>query len=169
MAAMSSDNNTNRLLLQRFPALVLVPNTPKGRGVFAATDIASGTVIDISPVLIIDAKENSEHIEKTALYHYTYNWPLRTKDGSISTSQTQAVVFGLGSMFNHSTDYQNVGWTRDLDLEVIVYRTLRDVSDGEELCISYGSNLWFVDSDASNLNEDVEDADAMLARIDVEQ
>lgn len=124
-------------------------------------------MIDISPVLILDAKENSEHIEKTSLYHYTYNWPL-SKDGAISSkAQTQAVVFGLGSMFNHSSLHQNVGWTRDLEREVIVYRTLRDVEEGEELCISYGSNLWFVDSDAAENASEDEDPDVVLARIDL--
>lgn len=118
-------------------------------------------------MLILDAKENIEHIEKTSLYHYTYNWPLRSGNGTTS-SQTQAVVFGLGSMFNHSTDHQNVGWTRDLDREVVVYRTLRDVRKGEELCISYGSNLWFVDSDAANSTEEVEDPNTVLACIDLE-
>lgn len=71
-------------------------------------------------------------------------------------------------MFNHSTNHQNVGWTRDLDRKVVVYRTLRDVHDGEELCISYGSHLWFVDSDAREPSEVVEDSDDMLARITLE-
>lgn len=56
-------------------------------------------------------------------------------------------------MFNHSTLYQNVGWTRDLEREVIVYRTLRDVEAGEELCISYGApgRLTFVDAEAEEV------------------
>lgn len=165
---MDSTSDADGLPLKRSPALILFQNTPKGRGVFAAANIPSGTIIDISPVLILDAKESSEHIEKTALYHYTYNWPLRNRDGTTSTTQTQAVVFGLGSMFNHSTDHQNVGWTRDLDREVVVYRTLNDVKEGEELCISYGSNLWFVDSDSANSSEEPEDPVAVLAQIDLD-
>lgn len=45
----------------------------------------------------------------------------------------QAVIFGLGSMFNHATD-QNVGWERDTDRLLVTYRSLRDISAGEELC-----------------------------------
>lgn len=50
-------------------------------------------------------------------------------------------------MFNHSTQDQNVGWTRDLKNELVVYRALRDIRQGEELCISYGDHLTFVDAD----------------------
>jgi SET domain-containing protein len=59
----------------------------------------------------------------------------------------QAIIFGLGSMFNHSSDGQNVAWKRSLELEIITYTTLRAIEAGEELCISYGSHLWFEDAD----------------------
>jgi hypothetical protein len=80
----------------------------------------------------------------------------------------QAVVFGLGSMFNHSRD-PNIGWTRDLEKLVVIYRTLRDIPIGEELCefivnlllrwlilegISYGDRLTFKDSDAPSPSTD---------------
>jgi uncharacterized protein len=62
---------------------------------------------------------------------------------------TQALALGLGSMFNHSTRDQNVGWIRNTETDVIVYTALRDIKAGEELCISYGSaRLWFPDADA---------------------
>lgn len=51
-------------------------------------------------------------------------------------------------MFNHSKYRQNVGWTRDVDNLTITYATLRDIHVGEELCISYGERLTFVDADA---------------------
>lgn len=57
-------------------------------------------------------------------------------------------MLGLGSMFNHSTADQNVGWQRHVEHQVVTYRTLRDIQAGEELCISYGSRLTFVDADA---------------------
>lgn len=61
----------NVLALTRCKDLVLVLNTPKGRGVFASTDIPSGTVLETCPVLVLDERENKEHIEKTELFHYT--------------------------------------------------------------------------------------------------
>ena len=67
---------------------------------------------------------------------------------------TQALALGLGSMFNHSTLQQNVGWKRNTEIDVIVYIALRDIKKGEELCISYGSaRLWFPDADANKLDD----------------
>ncbi|KIW71404.1 hypothetical protein PV04_03578 [Phialophora macrospora] len=76
-------------------------------------------------------------------------------------SMTQALALGLGSMFNHSTRNQNVGWIRNTETDVIVYTALRDIEAGEELCISYGSaRLWFPDADAQvNPSEGLGDDD----------
>ena len=67
-------------------------------------------------------------------------------------------------MFNHSHLRQNVGWTRDVDKLVIVYRTLRDVEAGEELCISYGapSQLTFVDAEAEEARREEEEEERRL-------
>ncbi|KAI8934237.1 hypothetical protein NX059_008983 [Plenodomus lindquistii] len=137
----------NEIPLQRCPDLVIKIDTPKGRGVFASAPIPAGTIIDICPVLLLGVEENTSHIEKSSLYHYTYNWPVTDENGKSKT--VQAVIFGLGSMFNHSTQEQNVGWIRDVKRLVITYRALRDISVDEELCISYGSRLTFEDADKS--------------------
>lgn len=90
------------------------------------------------------------------------NWPIIDSCGKPAVAQ--AVIFGLGSMFNHSTQEQNVGWIRDTKRLVITYRSLHDIAVGEELCknnappsliiseadkegISYGSHLTFEDAD----------------------
>lgn len=75
------------------------------------------------------------------------------------------MVLGLGSMFNHSVHDQNVGWTRSLDKEVLVYTALRDIQPGEELCINYGK-VWFLDTDAAEDSEQ-EDVGDLLGKIDV--
>lgn len=115
-------------------------------------------------MLILDVQENKEHIAKTGLYHYTYNWPLASADGGKPT-QTQAVIFGLGSLFNHSTRHQNVGWTRDLVRQVVVYHALRDIAADEELCISYGDRLTFVDADTGLSESEEETEDVLLKSI----
>lgn len=69
-------------------------------------------------------------------------------------------------MFNHSTEHQNVGWKRDLERQVIVYRALRDIAEGEELCISYGDHLTFVDADGPRV-EKQEVAEEVLGRIEI--
>lgn len=161
----TEDNKTPQPVpLNRFPHLHLKQTPTKGRGVFASQKIETGTILDVSPVLILDPVENTTHIERTSLYHYTYNWPLQTTAGA--TVKTQAVVFGLGSMFNHSNLRQNVVWQRDLEGEVIVYRALRDVDAGEELCISYGAHLTFKDADEAEETER-EDVEEELGRIEI--
>jgi hypothetical protein len=60
------------------------------------------------------------------------NWPIVDQDGK--NKITQAVILGLGSMFNHSTLDQNVGFERDVERQVVTYRALRDIPAGEELC-----------------------------------
>lgn len=132
---------------------------------------------------MLDPVENDIHVSKTVLHNYTvshlscfqtamlisqYNWPYtppevesKREDSSISSKQstvtTQAVVFGLGSMFNHSTMHQNVGWDRDVKNLLVTYKTLRDIRAGEELCISYGLRLTF--KDAEPVEEEERDPD----------
>ncbi|KAF2441627.1 SET domain-containing protein [Karstenula rhodostoma CBS 690.94] len=139
-------DESTRIPLERCADLVILTDTPKGRGIFATKLIPAKTVLDTCPVLILGIEENKNHIEHTSLYHYTYNWPITDKGGK--KQKAQAVIFGLGSMFNHSSHEQNVVWDRDLLRQTITYRALRDIQAGEELCISYGDHLTFKDADA---------------------
>jgi len=78
------------------------------------------------------------------------NWPYTPADSDThlkAPTKTQAIILGLGSMFNHSSLNQNVVWMRDLDRLTITYKTLRDIKQDEELCISYGDRLTFVDTE----------------------
>lgn len=162
------NDQSPKIKLRRFSPLHLRLNTTKGRGIFTSAHIPSGTIIDTCPVLILDPTENKEHIEKTSLYHYTYNWPTVGPDGK--AVKTQAVIFGLGSMFNHSTQNQNVGWQRDLENNLVVYRALRDIQEGEELCISYGDHLTFIDADKPAENGVAEeDAEDHLSKIQLNE
>ncbi|KAJ9612063.1 hypothetical protein H2200_003658 [Cladophialophora chaetospira] len=145
--------------LLRTAGLVVVMNTPKGRGVFATKEISRGTIVEISPVLIFTEDEVEKHTRHTTLQHYTYPYSTHQRvayfepesfwPSESGRSMTQALALGLGSMFNHSTHDQNVGWLRNTETDVIIYTALRDIKAGEELCISYGSaRLWFPDADA---------------------
>lgn len=60
------------------------------------------------------------------------NWPVTDATGVRRIAQ--AVIFGLGSMFNHSAQHQNVVWERDTARMIVTYRALRDIQAGEELC-----------------------------------
>ncbi|KAJ2450055.1 hypothetical protein GGF42_004588 [Coemansia sp. RSA 2424] len=113
----------------------------RGRGVFTRSAISKGILVHISPVLLFGHAEYSEHGKHTKLDHYTYCW----RGGF-------ALALGLGSMFNHEPlGRENIGFTRDMERELIRYTALRDIAAGEELCICYGPNVWFeVATEASN-------------------
>ena len=93
------------------------------------------------------------------------NWPIKDPETGV-ISQTQAVALGLGSLFNHSLLHQNVGWSRDVTGQCIVYKALRDIKAGEELCISYGK-LWFVDADGGQPPQQDYDNDDFLSSIEI--
>lgn len=153
-----SEQNPETQSLARPDGLVLVSNTPKGRGVFASQFISKGTVVEVSPVLIFPSKEVT-HTSQTVLQHYTYYWPNPSNPRS---AQTQAIALGLGSMFNHSTLRQNVVWSRNIAAEAIIYTAHRDIQAGEELCISYGSaRLWFQDADVEDESLGIEGEDEL--------
>jgi len=65
------DGQSTGQSLTRCPDIILVYNTPKGRGIFASAFIPTGTILETCPVLILDPTENEEHVRKTKLYHYT--------------------------------------------------------------------------------------------------
>ncbi|KAK5945030.1 hypothetical protein PMZ80_002233 [Knufia obscura] len=151
--------NSDSIALQRATGLLLVSNTPKGRGVFASQYISKGTILEVSPVLIFSPEEVEKHTAQTVLQHYTYYWP---NPSNPKGPQTQAIALGLGSMFNHSRLHQNVVWSRDIASETITYTAHRDIKAGEELCISYGNaRLWFQDADLEDESLGIEGEDEL--------
>ncbi|KAL1659976.1 hypothetical protein GGF50DRAFT_64145 [Schizophyllum commune] len=120
----------------------------KGRGVYAAREIPSQTLLEISPVLLFEREEYAEHGRHTLLDHYTFVW----KDGRM------ALALGLGSLFNHSSA-PNVSYTLDPTTESIRYTTTRRILTGEELCIFYGHKLWFNAVDTVHEPSNTADAD----------
>ena len=111
----------------------------KGRGVFTSKKIPAGTTIEVSPVLVLTAKERKQ-VEGTKLYHYIFEW---------GDSRRQAcVAFGYVSMYNH--DYTaNCEYEMDFEEKTVTVRTVRDIKKGEELTINYNASpndktkVWF--------------------------
>lgn len=102
------------------------------------------------------------------------NWPYipsaeekAQANGTKLPTTTQAIILGLGSMFNHSTMNQNVGWDRDIENHLVTYTTLSDIKAGEELCISYGQRLTFKDTDEEQPENGSDDWTEVLNIIDL--
>ncbi|MBV9987000.1 MAG: SET domain-containing protein-lysine N-methyltransferase, partial [Chitinophagaceae bacterium] len=75
------------------PILIIAPSENRGRGVFATDAIPADTVIEISPVIVLSAKDRRQ-AEKTLLYDYIFAWGKKSKKGCIA--------LGYLSIYNHS-------------------------------------------------------------------
>lgn len=121
------------------PILVIAPSENRGRGVFTTEKIHAGTVVEISPVLVLSEDERKE-VEKTTLFNYIFEWGEGMKGA--------CVAWGYVSIYNHS--YQaNCVYEMDFEEETIQVRAVRDIERGEELFINYnatpddGTPIWF--------------------------
>jgi SET domain-containing protein len=110
-----------------------------GRGVFTNEDIAAGTVIEISPVIIMH-KDDRIHLDKTLLHDYIFEWG-HNKDKC-------CMALGYIPMYNHSYK-SNCDYIMDYDDEVIFIQTVNAIKSGEELTINYNGDwsdetkIWF--------------------------
>ncbi len=121
------------------PYLAVAPSEKGGRGVFTTKSIPTGTVVEISPVLVFSAKERKD-IEKTKLFDYIFEWGARRRMAGLA--------LGYISLYNH--DYAaNCGYEMDFKHNFMTIRTVRSIKKGEELCINYNASpddkteVWF--------------------------
>ncbi|KAG8983199.1 hypothetical protein FRB90_006232, partial [Tulasnella sp. 427] len=59
-----------------------------------------------------------------------------------------ALALGLGSMMNHD-ESPNVSYSLVRETKCIKFITVKPVQTGDELCIYYGSKLWFPSDDGA--------------------
>lgn len=138
---------------------IQVVDSTKGRGLVATSDIPARTLIHIAPCIPISREEYEKHMRFTTLEHYLFN----------GTNGDKLLALGYGSLFNHSSR-PNVDYRVDVQGQCIRYFSgLHTVRKGEELCITYGSNLWFDDGHEDVIAEDeaIEDILAAFSQIEV--
>lgn len=106
---------------------------------FTSEDIAAGTVIEISPVIIMSRKER-ELLDKTLLHDYIFEWGEK-KDRC-------CMALGYVPVYNHSYE-SNCEYEMDFEQEQISIKTVRPVKAGEQLFINYNGDwndttpVWF--------------------------
>ena len=110
----------------------------KGRGVFAARDLAEGEALDEAHVLLISA-EDAARLEETPIGQHYFQWEGADDDND---RWRGAVALGVVSLVNHSPT-PNAGVWQDYARERIVLEALRPVAAGEEILIDYEIELWF--------------------------
>jgi uncharacterized protein len=109
------------------PFLTIASSHNRGRGVFTTEAIAANTVIEIAPVIVVNALDRS-HLEKTLLYDYIFEWG--------DDSKMAAVALGYISIYNHSNE-PNCAYDMDFEHQTITITTLKDIAVGTELFINY--------------------------------
>lgn len=121
------------------PFLFIAPTEKMGKGVFTAEDIDAGTVIEISPVIIMGLQDR-KLLDQTLFHDYIFEWG--------DTKEQCCMALGYVAVYNHS--YQsNCEYEMDYMQELISIRTVRKIVAGEELFINYNGNwndaatVWF--------------------------
>ncbi len=121
------------------PALFIGPTTDMGRGVFTSANLEAGTVLEISPVIVMSAADR-KLIDQTLLHDYIFEWGDDTDEC--------CMALGYIPVYNHSYT-SNCEYDMDYDEETMQVKTIRFVKAGEELFINYNGDwnnkkpVWF--------------------------
>jgi uncharacterized protein len=108
----------------------------KGRGIFARTPIAAGSLITSSPVIVVPAAECAA-LDRTILHDYYFHW-----DDDPAGEASGAVALGLISLCNHSRRPRACVRRNHAD-EALDLIALAPIAPGEEVTIDYNCPLWF--------------------------
>jgi SET domain-containing protein len=121
------------------PILFIAPTTDRGRGVFTREPIAAGSIIEVAPVIVMSAADR-EKIDQTLLHDYIFEW---------GEDKSQCcMALGYVPVYNHSYE-ANCEYEMDYEANTITIITVRDIREGEELCINYNGDwndtrlVWF--------------------------
>lgn len=121
------------------PVLFIGPAEKMGRGVFTSENIEEGTVVEISPVIVM-SRDERRLLDQTLLHDYIFEWGEKKNQC--------CMALGYVPVYNHSYK-SNCEYEMDVEHEQISIKTVRFIKAGEELFINYNGNwndskpLWF--------------------------
>ncbi len=121
------------------PYLYIDQTERKGRGVFTRERIPAGTVIELSPVIVLPGTDR-EHLDRTLLHDYIFEWG--------KEKEQCCMALGLIPIYNHSYK-SNCEYFMDFEDDTIFIKTVRIIGKGEELTINYNGDwndekkVWF--------------------------
>ena len=121
------------------PILFIAPSGNMGRGVYTSSGIEAGTVVEMSPVIVM-TNDDRKLLDKTLLHDYIFEWGKK--------SDRCCMALGYVPMYNHSYK-SNCEYEMDFDNDLISIKTVRYIKEGEELFINYNGEwndskpLWF--------------------------
>jgi SET domain-containing protein len=121
------------------PSLFIAPAPGMGRGVFTNENIEAGTIVEVSPVLVMSLEER-KLLDQTLLHDYIFEWGNK-KDKC-------CMALGYVPVYNHSYR-SNCEYEMDFDFETITIKAVHFIKTGEELFINYNGawddqkKVWF--------------------------
>lgn len=101
-----------------------------GRGLVANRKIKKGTVIEESPVIVLDDDDWSS-LGRTVLNLYWFLWNETGNEHGV------CLALGVGSLFNHS-DKPNTVYKANFKTKTLIFKATRDIKKGEQLFVNYG-------------------------------
>ena len=121
------------------PYLTIADTSQRGRGVFTSEFISAGTILEISPVIVMKQEERIK-LDQTRLHDYIFEW-------RVDRSEC-CMALGYVPLYNHSR-FSNCEYEMDHATETISIKAMRDIEAGEELFINYNGDwndqrpVWF--------------------------
>jgi SET domain-containing protein len=110
-----------------------------GKGVFTSEPLKRGKVIEVSPVIVMSAKDR-KLLDQTLLHDYIFEWG--------DAPERCCMALGYVPLYNHSFE-SNCEYEMEYEDGVIRVKTMRNIDKGEELFINYNGTynnsapLWF--------------------------
>lgn len=126
--------------MQIHPGLIIKDIAGKGNAVFTTRPLAIGTVIEVSPAIVMSAEERAL-LDKTLLHDYIFEWQ---PQGQKKCCMAQGYI----SVYNHSGK-SNCEYYMDYEKETISIKAIRNIAANEELTINYNGDwndrtpVWF--------------------------
>ena len=129
----------NFVLFMILSCLFIAPASSMGRGVFTSENIEAGTLIEVSPVIVMSNDER-KLLDQTLLHNYIFEWG--------GAKDKCGMALGYIPIYNHSY-HSNCEYEMDFELEQISIKAVHFIKAGEELFINYNGNwddskpIWF--------------------------
>ena len=122
-----------------YHALYIGKSNGRGWGVFTSENIKAGTLLEISPVIVMSNKER-KLLDQTLLHDYIFEWG--------PNSDQCCMALGYVPVYNHSYN-SNCEYEMDFGNSMIRIKAVCFINAGEELFINYNGNwndpkpVWF--------------------------
>ncbi len=110
-----------------------------GTGVFAAQNINSNEVIEVSPLLRLDWKLKYTH-DRVIRDYCWMNKSCQCEDCKIN-GPALYIALGYGSLYNHH-DNPNTNVVLEYNKGIMIVTTKTNINSGDEIFVSYGSKYF---------------------------